>query len=323
MTHRRHLARFVSAVVSPLVAVVLAVGAVAPGCAINTLGRGPDDIDLKNDGSDEAQAALYRNYEVVYERGMLRRPGADPVAVAADIHVRSVDDVSSPAWSDAAYNYLSVSDDAAEVLEHPSVAFDEFAHSGNGELVIIGVGAGTGLIGGAIAWFVPTTVRDGLSAEETNQLALDASAGLMAGFGLGVVVAAAYTYIVPAVTTPMAASQYRAAVRAFNDDLDERIAGGGPAAAAGAKDHDESDCADCPSGKCPTEANGKPCCCDGNKCDLEHGVCNCGDACACAECPVHGAQGGAAVAPSASAAPAEAPRPVEAPSSPAAPTAPR
>ena len=313
MPNAATLARIASSLLSPVLALVVVAGALGSGCAYNTLGRGPDDLDLKNDGTDEAQAALYRNYEVVYERGTLRRPGADPAAVAADIHVDAVDDVSSPAWSDAAYNYLSVSDDAATILEHPAVAFDEFAHSGNGELVILGLGAGTGLIGGAISWFVPTTVRDGVSAAETNQLALDASAGLFAGMGLGLVVAAAYTYIVPAVTTPMAATQYRAAVRAFNDELDERLA-----AAAPAGDHGDDDCA---SGMCPT-GDGKPaCCCDGNKCDLANGKCCCGDACACPECPVHGGHASES-APSSTPAPAaapEAPRPVEAPA--AAPSA--
>ena len=309
MSNDASSARPVSSCSSLLVALVVAIAALGPGCALNTLGRGPDDLDLKNDGSDEAQPALYRNYEVVYERGILRRPGADPDAVAADIHVDAVDDVSSPAWSDAAYNYLSASDDAAAVLEHPAVAFDEFAHSGNGELVILGLGAGTGLIGGAISWFVPTTVRDGVSAAETNQLALDASAGLFAGMGLGLVVAAAYTYIVPAVTTPMAATQYRAAVRAFNDELDERIAAAGPDGHEGSDGHD-----DCDSGKCPTPDGRSPCCCDGNKCDLANGKCGCGDACACPECPVHGAAANdAAVQSTQPAAQAEAPRPVEAP----------
>ena len=310
-----NLARRAAGVLSPVLALVVVTALFSPGCAINTLGRGPDDVDLKNDGSEEAQAGIYRNYEVVYERGVLRRPGADPAAVAADIHVRSVDDVSSPAWSDAAYNYLSSSDDAAAVLEHPAVAFDEFAHSGNGELVILGLGAGSGLIGGAVTWFVPTTVRDGVSPEETNQLMLDASAGLVAGAGLGLVVAAAYTYIVPAVTTPLAAAQYRAAVRAFNDELDERIVDGAPDDAVDGED-------DCASGKCLTEGGDKACCCSGGKCDLEHGTCACGDACSCPACPVHGAHAGEGAAAAAPATSTDAPRPVEAPAPPA-PPAPR
>jgi hypothetical protein len=315
---RRH---FPSARLAPWVAVTVLGCALGPGCAHNTLGRTPDEIDLKNDGGDEVQSRIYRTYEVVYERGALRRPGADPATVAAEVHVPRVDDVSSPAWSDDAYNYLSGSDEAATILEHPAVAFDEFAHSGNGELVILGLGVGTGAIGGAISWFVPTTVRDGISAAESNQLALDIGAGLGAGAALGLVVAAAYTYIVPAVATPLAAPHYRAAARAFNDELDARINEGAPPAAEGHDEH-EAPC----DGTCPAaagaepcaNADGKPCCCAGPKCDLAAGKCGCGDTCACAECPVHGAKAVAPVAPSTSSpAAAEAPRPVE--PSPAAP----
>jgi hypothetical protein len=312
MHHASFPSRRASSASSLLLAFVVAGAALGPGCAFNTLGRAPDELDLKNDGSDDAQAALYRNYEVVYERGVVRRPGADPAAVAADIHVKSVDDVSSPAWSDAAFNYMSASDDAVEILAHPAVAFDEFAHSGNGELVILGLGAGTGLVGGAISWFIPTTVRDGLSETETNELMVRASGGLFAGLGLGLVVAAAYTYIVPSVTTPMAATHYRAAVRAFNDELDERIAAAGPerddAAAAG-----DDDCA---SGKCPAAGDAPPCCCDDRGCDPAKGQCACTDGCDCPDCTAHAASAEEpATTTEAPAAPAatEAPRPVEPP----------
>ena len=219
---------------------VLAMGPVAGGCAVSSLGRGPADLELQNDGSDEAQAALVRQYEVVYDRGIIRRPGADPAAVAADIHLPRVDDVSSPAWSDDAYNYLSTSDDAAVVLEHPAVGFDQFAHSGTGEVVILGSGMGIGMVAGALSWFVPTTVADGIDEREQNELYLAVSGGFFAGITLGVIVSAAWTYIVPAISQPFATPMYRKATRAFNDELEERVVEQSPHGDA-PPEHDEHD----------------------------------------------------------------------------------
>ena len=182
------------------IALLLLVGSSLSGCAFSALGRGPADLELQNDGSDHAQADLVRAYEVVYDRGIIRRPGADPALVGADIHVDNLTDVASPAWSDDAFNYLSTSDDAAIVMEHPAIAFDQFAHSGTGEVVIMGTSMGVGLVAGAITWFVPTTVADGIDDKETSELYLATSGGFFAGVTLGVILAAAYTYIVPAVS---------------------------------------------------------------------------------------------------------------------------
>lgn len=193
------------------------------GCATMALGRPPGDVELQNDGSDDAQSDLVRKYEVVYDRGMLRRPGADPAQVGAEVHVNNVTDVATPAWSDDAYNYLSSSEDAAEVMEHPSIGFDQFAHSGTGEIVILGVGAGSGIVAGAITWFIPTRIADGISVAEQADLSYGVVGGFSAGLGLGLIVAAAYTYIVPAVSSPFATPLYRKAARAFNDDLEQRI----------------------------------------------------------------------------------------------------
>lgn len=202
--------------------------ALASGCAFTALGRGPTDMDLENDGSDDAQSDLVRKYEVVYDRGVFRRPGADPAAVAAEIHVSHVDDVSAPAWSDDAFNYLSTSDAAAEIMEDPSVGFDQFAHSGTGETVIIGTGIGAGIVGGAITWFIPTTVADGINETEQAELFYAVTGGFSAGITLGVIVAAAYTYIVPAVSTPFATPLYRKAARAFSEDLEDTIIDSAP-----------------------------------------------------------------------------------------------
>ena len=212
----------------PLVVLATLATGLETGCAINALGRGPGEMDLQNDGSDDAQSDLVRKYEVVYDRGFIRRPGADPAAVAAEIHVGAVDDVSAPAWSDDAFNYLSSSDAAAAIMESPSVGFDQFAHSGTGETVIIGTGIGAGIVGGAITWFIPTTVADGINASEQAELFYAVGGGFGAGFTLGVIVAAAYTYIVPAVSTPFATPLYRKAARAFNDDLEDSIVDAAP-----------------------------------------------------------------------------------------------
>lgn len=211
------------------------------GCAFNALGRGPSDLELQNDGSDAAQSELMRQYEVVYDRGIIRRPGADPAAVAADIHVAAVDDVSSPAWSDDAFNYLSTSDAAAEVMEHPAVGFDQFAHSGTGETVIIGTGIGVGIVAGAISWFVPTTVADGISDKEQSELYFATSGGFFAGITLGIIVAAAWTYIMPAMSTPFATPLYRKAARTFNDELEERVVEAGPEGDAPVLPEDDGD----------------------------------------------------------------------------------
>jgi hypothetical protein len=198
----------------------LATSACAP---FNALGRGPAEVDLQNDGSDEAQSALARSYEVVYERGVIRRPGADPIQVAADIHVSRVDDVAAPAWSDDAYNYLSSSDTAVEIMDDPAIAFDQFAHSGAGELLSIGTGFSVGIIVGGLTWFIPTRVADGVSADEQVGLITSVMAGAGGGAIVGGVFSAAYAYIVPSVSTPMATPLYRKAVRAFNQDLEEAI----------------------------------------------------------------------------------------------------
>ena len=198
------------------------------GCVTTTLGQGPADQDLQNDGSVEAQLELFRDYEVVYDQRTFRRPGADPAVVAQEVHA-PVDRVQATAWSDDAFNYLSSSTSAAEVLEDPAVAFDGFAHSGMGETVLIGVGIGGGLMAGSIAWFSATTVRDGVSDVEANDLATSAFAGLGVGGFLGLIVAGAYTYIVPSVSTPFAVPLYRKAARAFNEDLEDRVLAAAPA----------------------------------------------------------------------------------------------
>ncbi len=201
----------------------------AGGCVTTALGIGATDHDLRNDGSPEAQDGLYRAYEVVYENQVFRRPGVPAQVVAAELNLEHVDDVAAWAFSDDAYNYLSSSTRAAAFMDHPAVAFDAFAHSGQGQAVLMGTGVGAGAVAGSVAWFIRTTVRDGVTADEASDLWLTAGGGFLVGGALGVIVAAAYTYIVPSLSAPLATPQYRQAARAFNEELDERLQDAAPA----------------------------------------------------------------------------------------------
>ena len=192
------------------------------------LGQGPTMQDLENDGASEQQLALYRRYEVVYDSGTFRRPG--PTGSSNQV----------AAWSDEAFNYLSSSDRAGELMESPAIAFDTFAHSGKGETVLLGTGLTGGLATGAIAWFIQTTVRDGVSEAEFSDLWTTAGTGLLLGGFLGVIVAGAYTYIVPNVSAPFAVPVYRQAARAFNEDLEEGIVEASPAGDAPPEAPEES-----------------------------------------------------------------------------------
>ncbi len=198
------------------------------GCVTTVLGQGPTDQDLANNGDVNEQLDLYRNYEVVYERGQLKRPGADPAAVAAEAQLSHIDAVAAPAYSDDAFNYLSSSKAAAEYMDHPAVAFDGFARSGMGETVILGVSVGGGIVAGGVAWFVNTTVRDGISAQEYADLSVSTGSGIFLGTLMGVIVAGAYTYIIPAISSPLAVPLYRKAASTFNEDLEDRILEGAP-----------------------------------------------------------------------------------------------
>lgn len=229
------------------------------GCAINNaLGLAPSDLDLQNDGSDVAQSKLVQQSEVVYERGSIRRPGADPLLIAAELHVASIDDVSAAAWSDDAYNYLSNSDEAAAVLEHPAVGFDQFAHSSTGEAVLLGSGLGLGMVGGAIAWFVPTKVTDGINRKEQGELQLAVGGGIFAGVVLGIISSAAYTYIVPAMSTPFATPIYRKAARAFNEELEQRVVAAGPQGDAPAPHVHDAPLVSQPEASSPPQAPSEP-----------------------------------------------------------------
>jgi len=220
--------------------VVVFVSQALTGCVTTALGQGPTEHDLRNDGSPEAQAGLYRTYEVVYDQQVFRRPGVAPEVIAEELNLEQVDDVAAYAFSDDAFNYLATSERAAEVMEHPAVAFDAFAKSGQGQTVIIGTGIGAGGIAGGVAWFIRTTLRDGVTDDEAADLWITAGGGFVVGAVLGAIVSAAYTYIVPAISTPLATPLYRQAARVFNEDLDARLAEGAPAGDA-PPDTDEVD----------------------------------------------------------------------------------
>jgi hypothetical protein len=222
------------------VAVVVSSSALT-GCVTTALGRSPTDHDLRNDGSPEAQDGLFRAYEVVYDEHVFRRPGVAPELIAQELHLEAVDDVAAVAWSDDAFNYLSSSPAAADLMEHPAVSFDAFAHSGQGQTAIVGVGIGAGVIAGGVSWFARTTLRDGMSADETNDLWVTTAGGLIVGTVLGGLVASAYSYILPAISAPLATPLYRQAARAFNEDLDDRLLDGAPTGDAPPEGEDDED----------------------------------------------------------------------------------
>jgi hypothetical protein len=195
------------------------------GC-VHTLGRPPTEADLQNDGTLEAQDELYKRYSVTLERGLIKRPGASPELVQNIDKLVDIDFVDAPAWSDDAYNYLSTTEDGAEALETPAVAFDQFNNNGVAPALLLGVGAAVGLVGGVTTWFIPTTLRDGINNTEIASLTLLGAGGMGAGIVLGALLAGTYGLLGPALSGPLATPAYRVAVRAFNDDLEARIAAG-------------------------------------------------------------------------------------------------
>jgi hypothetical protein len=239
------------------VAVVVSSSALT-GCVTTALGRSPTDHDLRNDGSPEAQDGLFRTYEVVYDEHVFRRPGVAPEVVAQELHLEAVDDVAAVAWSDDAFNYLASSPDAADLMEHPAVSFDAFAHSGQGQTAIVGVGIGTGVIAGAVTWFARTTLRDGMTSEETSDLWVTTAGGLVVGTVLGALVSSAYSYIVPAISAPLATPLYRQAARAFNEDLEDRLLEGAPTGDAPPEAEAEEDDEEAPADAAAEAASDAP-----------------------------------------------------------------
>ncbi len=189
-------------------------------CGTLSIGRGPSDLDLANDGSAEAQAALQRKYELSLQEGMFKRPGADPVEVGAEIGER-VAQVATPAYSENAEEYLATSAPAAEIVESGLVAFDRFTHA---TTTVSMVWAGTvGIAAAAGAASALAASADGFTPSDATAMVNGALAGAFAGTMLAFPVGVVYALTVEPLSSALAAGDYRKATRAFNSDLTARI----------------------------------------------------------------------------------------------------
>ena len=197
----------------PLLVVGLIFAAIAGGCAHDTLGAPPTDLDLRNDGAPLARSHLYRTYQVTYGDGRFRRPSSGELTAAAE--------------SDEAANYLNTSLPARAELETGAVAFDRFMHSGSLYTVTAGVGMSIGLVSGLSATLplaYDAMVADRSSAPK-ELLGVSKAAGL--GALVGVVAAIPVVWLIDLTVNPVvrsvAAADYREAANAFNADLQKRI----------------------------------------------------------------------------------------------------
>lgn len=204
---------------SSCITVVALVTQVA-ACGTLSIGRGPSDLDLANDGSAEQQSALQRNYELSLQEGMFRRPGADPTEVSAEIGER-VAQVATPAYSENAEEYLATSAPAAEISESGLIAFDRFTHATTTVSMIWAGTVGIAAAAGAASALAGTA--DGFTPSDATAMVNGALAGGLAGTMLALPVGVLYALTVEPLSSALAAGDYRKATRAFNADLTTRI----------------------------------------------------------------------------------------------------
>jgi hypothetical protein len=200
------------------------------GCGTWSIGRGPADIDLVNDGSTEQQKKLRDSYELKYERGMIERPGGDKDEIAKEIG-ESVAETKTPAYSENAADYLGSSDIASDATDTAVVGFDRFAHS---NVPSLGITGGCVLVGAAIgiASTVPNTT--GFDAGTFSVISEGAFGGAVGGLFLAVPIEFIYSLSVPLLSSALASADYKKGVRAFNKDLELRILKAGKKPDAGA-----------------------------------------------------------------------------------------
>ncbi len=204
---------------SSSVIVVLLVTHLA-GCGTLSIGRGPSEIDLANDGSVEEQARLQRKFELSLQDGMFRRPGVDATEVSAEIGER-VAQVATPAYSENAEEYLATSAPAAEIADSGLVAFDRFTHA---TTTVSLVWAGTvGISAAAGAASALAATADGFTPSDASAMLNGALAGALAGTMLALPVGVLYALTVEPLSSALAAGDYRKATRTFNADLTTRI----------------------------------------------------------------------------------------------------
>jgi hypothetical protein len=187
------------------------------GCATNhqKIGKPPTDDALQNDGTPQARDNLRKKHQRVFEDGSFWRQGK-----------------SAEAHTDEAYNYLSTSDEAKELLDGPIPKVD--ALLSRNDSVAVAIGALFGVVLGTSGAIVLSTAQ--FASNPTVGNADFVTSGLMSGvlgslfsgavFAL-VSLSVSYFVVVPVMGT-MAADDYREAAQAFNADLDARIMAAGP-----------------------------------------------------------------------------------------------
>lgn len=211
--------------------ILVALSLISVGCSTTSIGRPPSDLDLKNDGSPEAQRALEKKYRLAYRGGLLERQGATPADVAKETGLDNVEAAAAYAWSDEAAEHFESSELASVATETPLVSFDRFANSSTPPLALQ---AGGVLIGAAVATTL-AIVNGPAIADPVQQISFIADSGFSGAF-IGLVVSLPlviiYDWTVPPLSGSLASSDYRRGVRAYNVDLARRIAAAAPPEAA-------------------------------------------------------------------------------------------
>lgn len=190
------------------------------GCGTLSIGRGPTELDLVNDGSTEKQGALQRKYELALKDGLFRRPGVDPIEVGVEIG-ETVAQVATPAYSENAEAYLATSLPAEEAADTGFVAFDRFTHAPTTLGMIYAGTVGIAAAAGAASALAGTA--DGFTGDDANAMVNGAISGAFAGLMLAVPVGFVFQLTAVPLSSGLAAGDYRKATRAFNKDLTERI----------------------------------------------------------------------------------------------------
>ncbi len=199
------------------------------GCGTFSIGRAPSDLDLKNDGTAEQQRALEEKYRLTFRQGYVERPGVTVEFVEAETGL-DVEQVITPAWSDEAAEHFAASADAFEATDTALVGFDRFANSGTPPLILqaSGVLIGTA-VGATLAVVNPIiTAPPAGAADELAYVSNSAFTGAVAGLCLSLPLVLVYDWTVPALSAALSASDYRRGVKAYNEDLGQRVTKGAP-----------------------------------------------------------------------------------------------
>jgi hypothetical protein len=213
-------------IVCTLFVVFIVVGC---GCGTFSIGRPPSDLDLKNDGTPEAQRALDEKYRLTFRQGYLERPGVTVEFVEAETGL-DVEQVITPSWSDEAAEHFGMSVAAFEATDTALVGFDRFANSGTPPLILQAGGVLIGTtVGAALAITNPLiTAPPAGAADQLAYVSNSAFTGAFAGLLISMPLVVVYDWTVPALSAALSASDYRRGVKAYNQDLAKRIEQGAP-----------------------------------------------------------------------------------------------